>query len=132
MNHVTLVGTIASHIRLQEFGTGDAVRTKASFVCAVHRRRRPAPPDWIRVETWGPQATTLVRSNGRGSRIAIDGHVRGQFFNPDGTDRGGPLRLTVVADTITYLSPPRPTAASDSPLAEPATAEPEAPPRGRR
>ena len=125
MNHLELIGTIASAIRLQEFGAGDQARTKASFVCAVHRRRRPAPPDWIRVETWGPQATNLVRFNGKGSRVAVAGHLRGTFYNPDGSDRGGQLRLAVVADTITFLSPPR---VAD----EPAAAVPASPSRGRR
>ena len=126
MNQIHLLGTIASDIRLQTFGTGDAARTRASFVCAVHRRRRPAPPDWIRVEAWGPQATNLVRFNGRGSRVAVTGYLRGTFYNPDGSERGGQLRLAVVADTITYCSPPR--AAAD----EPAAAEPASPARGRR
>ena len=133
MNRVALLGVIASPIRVQDFGSGDTARTKATFVCAVHRRRPPAPPEWIRVETWGPQAQNLVRFNAKGSKVAIDGHLRGSFWNPDGSERGGQLRLAVVADAITYLSPPR--APGGEPAATPpaaSAADPAVPPRVRR
>ncbi len=109
MNHVQLVGVVASQVRLDEFGAGtEAPRTKATFLCAVRRRTKSQEPDWIRVETWGIQARNLVRFNGKGSRVAIAGHLRGNFYNPDGKETGGQLRLSVVAESITYLSAPRP------------------------
>ncbi|MGH7641708.1 MAG: single-stranded DNA-binding protein [Candidatus Dormibacteria bacterium] len=111
MNHVQLVGVVASQVRLDEFGAGTASpRTKATFLCAVRRWNRSHEPDWIRVEAWGVQAQNLVRFNGKGSRVAIAGHLRGNFYNPDDKDTGGQLRLSVVAESITYLSAPRPQA----------------------
>lgn len=34
----------------------------------------------------------------------MSGRLRGQFYSADGKERGGQLRLVVVADEITYLS----------------------------
>ena len=109
MNHVELLGVVASDVRVQEFIAAGKPepQVKASFLCAVRRRDRTQEPDWVRVETWGVQARNLVRFNGKGSRVAVTGRLRGTFYNPDGKERGGQLRLVVVADQITYLSPPR-------------------------
>ena len=109
MNHVELIGVVASDVRVQEFLSAGKPepQVKASFLCAVRRRDRTQEPDWVRVETWGIQARNLVRFNGKGSRVAITGRLRGTFYNPDGKERGGQLRLTVVAEAITYLSAPK-------------------------
>ena len=109
MNHVELLGVVASDVRVQEFIAAGKPepQVKASFLCAVRRWDRTQEPDWVRVETWGVQARNLVRFNGKGSRVAVTGRLRGTFYNPDGKERGGQLRLVVVADQITYLSPPR-------------------------
>jgi single-strand DNA-binding protein len=117
MNTVQLVGVIASEIRLQEFASssGGEAKTKASFLVAVRRPPRDSEPDWLRVETWGRQAQNLVRFNGKGSRIAIRGRLRGRFYNPDGGDRGGQLRTVVVADEIVYLQGRRAAEESSAP-----------------
>ena len=109
MNRVQLVGKIATDIRLQEFGEGGSGtgKTKATFLLAVGRPVRNAEPDWVRVETWGKQAYNLARFNGKGSRIAVSGRLRGQFYNPDGGDRGGQLRTVVVAEEIQFLGAPK-------------------------
>ena len=109
MNHVELLGVVASEVRVQQFIAAGKPepQVRASFLCAVRRRDRTQEPDWVRVETWGVQARNLVRFNGKGSRVAGTGRLRGTFYNPDGKERRGQLRLVVVADQITYLSPPR-------------------------
>src|SRR5258708_15643210 len=113
MNSVDLVGKIASEIKLQEFAAraGGEAGAKASFLMAVRRaggRRTEGRPmaDMIRVETWGTQARNLVKFNDKGSRLAVKGRIRGEFYNPDGRDRGGQLRTVVVAEEIVYLTPP--------------------------
>jgi single-stranded DNA-binding protein len=117
VNHVELIGVVASEVRVQEFLSAGKPepQVKASFLCAVRRRDRAQEPDWVRVETWGIQARNLVRFNGKGSRVAVTGCLRGTFYNPEGKERGGQLRLVVVADQITYLSPPKREATSESP-----------------
>lgn len=110
MNTVQLVGNIATDIRFQEFDSLTQVgqrKAKASFLLAVSRPIKDSEPDWVRVETWNGQARNLVQFNGKGSRIGVSGHVRGEFYNPEGSERGGELRIVVVADEIHYLSAPR-------------------------
>ncbi|MGH7665955.1 MAG: single-stranded DNA-binding protein [Candidatus Dormibacteria bacterium] len=114
MNQVHLIGVVATPVKLDEFpSTSKGPQTKATFLCAVRRRDRRQEPDWVRVETWGVQARNLVRFNGKGSRVAITGRLRGTFYNPEGGDRGGQLRLVVVAESITYLSAPKVESAQD-------------------
>ena len=104
MNRVHLIGRIASAIKVEEISTRIGLRPRASLLLAVPRPTRDAAePEWLRVEAWGVQADNLAKSCGRGRMIAIEGHLRGQFLNPDGESRGGRLRLLVIADTITYL-----------------------------
>ena len=103
MNTVHLVGKVASEIRTREFIRANGSLVKASFILVVPRPRRDADPDWVRVETWGKQAENLVKYNSKGSRLAVRGRLRGEFWNPDGGNRGGELRCSVVAEEITYL-----------------------------
>ena len=126
MNTVHLVGKIASEIVTQEFGTGEKRKVKASFLLAVRRPGKATEPDWVRIETWGKQAENLTRFNGKGSRVGITGRIRGQFYNPTGGDRGGQLRLAVVADEIMYLTAPKTGDQQSSPANAPAI--PPAPP----
>ncbi len=130
MNTVQLVGKVATDIRLQEFGDVGAGtgKTKATFLLAVGRPIRNAEPDWVRVETWGKQAQNLVRFNGKGSRIAVSGRLRGQFYNPDGGERGGQLRLIVVAEQIQFLGAPK----TDGTAAAAGNAAPTEPARAAR
>jgi single-strand DNA-binding protein len=104
MNTVHLVGKIASDIKLQEF----TEKVKASFLLAVPRPVRDSEPDFVRCETWGKQAQNLVKFNQKGSRIAVTGHLRSRFYNPDGGNRGGQLMAAVVAEEIVYLHARRP------------------------
>lgn len=107
MNHVELIGVVASQVRLEGFpAAANGPQTKETLLCAVRRRPKDQAPDWERVETWGAQARNLVRFNGKGPRVAITGRLRGTFYSPDGKERGGQLRLTVVAGAVTYLSAP--------------------------
>ena len=122
MNTVQLVGRIASDITCLEVTTAKGKTVKASFLLAVRRAVRGATePDWVRIETWGKQAENLVKFNGKGSKVAVTGRIRGQFYNPDGGKTGGQLRTSVVADEIVYLTSPKGTEAA--PPAGPAEAK---------
>lgn len=123
MNRVELLGIVATDIRLQEFAAKDGgePHTKATFLLAVQRPIKDAPPDWVDIETWGRLARSLVRFNTKGSRVLVGGRIRGDFYNPDGGERGGDLRSAVVAETIAYLSPPK-TGTEEPPPPTPAKA----------
>ena len=121
MNQVHLVGVIASTIKVDEYPgkVAGELKVKARFLMGVRRpggERRNG--DLIRVETWGNQARNLVQFNGKGSKIAVSGRIRSDFYNPEGIPNGGQLRSAVVADRIEYLSQRNPAAASP-PIAEP-------------
>ena len=107
MNNVHLVGVIASPIKVDEYPGKEPgeLKVKARFLMGVRRpggERRDG--DLIRVETWGNQARNLVRFNAKGSKVAVSGRIRSDFYNPEGIPNGGQLRSAVVADRIEYLS----------------------------
>jgi single-strand DNA-binding protein len=108
MNTVHLVGKIATDIKVREFPskTRSEPMVKAQFLLVVPAPKKDGQPDWVPVETWNIQAKNLVRFNGKGSRIAVTGRIRSQFYDPNGKERGGTLRPTVVADGIDYLTQP--------------------------
>jgi single-strand DNA-binding protein len=115
MNTVHLVGKLATDVTVNEYGAGPTgePRVKGTFLLAVPRPVKDAEPDWVRVETWGKQAQNLARFNKKGSRVAVTGHLRSRFYNPDGSSKGGQLRSAVVAHEIVYLTPPSSAATGD-------------------
>ena len=66
------------------------------------------------------QARNLVRFNDKGSKVAVSGRIRSDFYNPDGVPNGGQLRSAVVADRIEYLTQRTATA---TPVADEPTAK---------
>jgi single-strand DNA-binding protein len=114
MNTVHLVGKIATDIRVREFPskTRPEPMVKAQFLMVIPAPKKDGQPDWVPVETWNTQAKNLVRFNRKGSRIAVTGRIRSQFFDPNGKERGGSLRPTVVAEGIDYLTQPNRAAAA--------------------
>jgi single-stranded DNA-binding protein len=125
VNTVHLVGKIATDIRVREFPSSKRPEpmVKASFLLAVPPPTKAGEPDWVPIETWNAQARNLVRFNRKGSRIAVSGRIHSRFYDPNGKERGGSLRPTVVADGIDYLTQPR---------TEPTAPAPAEAPRGRR
>jgi hypothetical protein len=59
-----------------------------------------------------------VRFNGRGSRIGIDGHIRGDWYEPPAAGKGAKppaeLRTEVVAERVEYLSAKRVTTVEEA------------------
>jgi single-stranded DNA-binding protein len=113
VNAVHLVGNIGDEIELREFPARDGGddKIRATFLLAVDRPSSDGEPDWIRVVVWGVQARNLPRFNGKGSRIGIDGHIRGEWYDPPAAGKGAKppseLRIKVVAERIEYLSAKR-------------------------
>jgi single-stranded DNA-binding protein len=63
-------------------------------------------------------APRSARPARKGSRIAVSGRLRSRFYDPNGKERGGSLRPTVIADGIDYLTPPRAEAHAPAPAAK--------------
>lgn len=110
-NTVVLIGNIASKPQRNDYTRADGeVVTKVRFLLAVDRawKERPdgstAPPDWIPVEVWGPTARAVVEWNRKGSRLGVTGHIRSEFYKPDGAEKGT-LQVAVVAERVEFLTP---------------------------
>lgn len=110
-NTVVLIGNIASKPQRNDYQRADGeVVTKVRFLLAVDRawKERPdgstAPPDWIPVEVWGPTARAVVEWNRKGSRLGVTGHIRAEFYKPEGAEKGA-LQIAVVAERVEFLTP---------------------------
>jgi single-strand DNA-binding protein len=57
--------------------------------------------DFIRVVMWSQTATNVAKYLSKGSRITLEGRVRGEFWKSK-DDRQG-LSMEVVADRVTFL-----------------------------
>jgi single-stranded DNA-binding protein len=114
MNAVHLVGNISTDVELREFPARDGgeAKTRISFVLAVDRPAPDGGADFVRVVAWDVQARNLVRFNGKGSRVGVDGHIRGEYYEASAVDKGPKppreLRSHVVAERFEYLSAKRP------------------------
>ena len=114
MNAVHLVGNISTDVELREFPARDGgePKVRVTFVLAADRPVTDGGADFIRVVAWDVQARNLVRFNGKGSRVGIDGHIRGEYYEPPATGKGPKppreLRTHVVAERFEYLSAKKP------------------------
>lgn len=111
MNQVQLIGNLGRAVELRELGGGKVVGKTILAVSRMRKGERVAT-DWIPVTLWDRQAQSAARYLGKGSRVAIQGRLHGDFVPVRGSEGGESrrtqLRLEVVADRITYLSPRRP------------------------
>jgi single-strand DNA-binding protein len=110
MNRVQLIGNLGRAVELRELGGGKVV---GKTILAVSRMRKGerSGTDWIPLTLWDRQAQSAARYLGRGSRVAVEGRLHGDFVPVKGGGEGegkrSQLRLEVVVDRITYLTPPR-------------------------
>jgi single-strand DNA-binding protein len=108
-NQVTLIGNLAGDPERRELSGGHVV---ARVLLAVDRGwGRESKTDWVRVVFWNKQAESAVRYLSKGSKVAIAGHLRSEFYKVKGTEDQSRLDTEVVIDQVTYLSRPREAAA---------------------
>jgi single-strand DNA-binding protein len=120
MQKVTLVGRLASAPRIKQFqGKDGTTKTKGSFLLAVSRGRgKDLEPWWLWVDAWGKTAETVGKYLEKGSSVAVEAHLEGRYWNPDGGTRGGKIRMSVVADRVEFIGSRRntaPQAAAETP-----------------
>jgi single-strand DNA-binding protein len=109
MNRVHLIGNLARPVELREVGGGKVV---GKSILAVSRMRKGerVGTDWIPLTLWDRQAQSAARYLGKGSRVAVEGRLHGDYVPVKGAEaeaRRTRLVLEVVVDRITYLTPPR-------------------------
>jgi len=96
MNRITLIGRITRDLELKQTKSGKNV---CEFGIAVNRDKDSA--DFINIQSWNNQAENLVKYQGKGSLISVDGSLRvDNYTKEDGTKTS---RTYVLANNIEYL-----------------------------
>jgi single-stranded DNA-binding protein len=134
-NTIHLIGNVATVITRNDYTRPDGeVLTKIRFLLAADKDLRPRadgkpwPADYIPVEVWGPTARAVAEFNGKGSKLAIKGRLKGEFYRPEGAEKDV-LQIAVVADHVDFLGPKRQVengaaAGTDEPAADAADTRP--------
>ena len=126
MNNVQFIGNLARAVELRELGGGKVVGKSILAVSRTSKGTRTGT-DWIPVTLWDRQAQAAAKYLGKGSRIAVQGRLHGDYVPVKGQSEGEAKRsrlvLEVIVDRITYLSPmkrPGETGAGETGEAKPA------------
>ena len=108
MNNVQLIGNLARAVELRELG-GNKVVGKSILAVSRTQRGVRVGTDWIPITLWDKQAQAAAKYLEKGSRIAVQGRLHGDYVAAKGQGEGEPKRsrlvLEVIVDRITYLSP---------------------------
>jgi single-strand DNA-binding protein len=107
MNNVQLIGNLARAVELRELGGSKVVGKTLLAVSRMHKGTRTGT-DWIPITLWDRTAQSAARYLDKGSRVAIQGRLHGDYVPIKGQAEGEPKRsrlvLEVIVDRITYLS----------------------------
>jgi single-strand DNA-binding protein len=99
MNHVSLIGNLATDVELKEVGEDKKV---ATFLLAVDRFTQEGGADFVRVAVWDRQAEICEQFLSKGQRVAVDGRLRSSSWeDSDGKRR---TAVDVVARFVQFLS----------------------------
>ncbi len=133
-NTIHLIGNVATVITRTDYPRPDGeVLTKVRFLLATDKDLRPRedgkrwPADYIPIEVWGPTARAVAEYQDKGSKLAVRGRLKGEFWRPEGAEKDK-LDLVVVADHVDFLGPRR----TEENGAAPAAAEPASDPADAR
>jgi single-strand DNA-binding protein len=96
MNTVILQGNLASDVEIRKAGK----HTVGRVLMAVSRPGKDKGADFIRVVMWNKTAENSAKYLQKGSKISVEGHIRGEFWEKDGKKN---LALEVVANQVTFL-----------------------------
>jgi single-strand DNA-binding protein len=114
MNHVSLIGNLATDVELKEVGEDKKV---ATFLLAVDRFSQDGGADFVRVAVWDRQAEICEQFLAKGRRVAVEGRLRSSSW--DDADGKRRTSLEVVARFVQFLSTRDGAAAEEVPF-EPA------------
>lgn len=102
MNNVFLIGNIGKDLELKYTNSNIAF---CQFSLAVQRPFKnndgENETDWFQVIIWRKLAENLVKYQGKGSKIAVQGRLQSRTYE---TDTGTRYIVEVVADNVEYLS----------------------------
>lgn len=98
MNQVVLIGRLTRDVEVKKGSNGKAY---AKVNIAIDRPGKDKETDYPRVTIFGTQAENLAKYQGKGSLIAIEGHVTTGSYEKDGSTA---YTTDIVADRAEFLS----------------------------
>lgn len=98
MNQITLIGRLTKDVEVKQGNNG---KLYAKVTIAVDRQGKEKETDFPRVTIFGTQAENLAKYQGKGSLIAIEGHITTENYEKDGQTV---YTQDIIADRVEYLS----------------------------
>lgn len=98
MNNITLIGRLTKDVEVRQGNNGKAF---AKVSVAVNRPGKDNEADFPRVTIFGTQAENLAKYQGKGSLIAIEGHITTGNYEKDGETI---YTTDIIADRVEFLS----------------------------
>lgn len=98
MNQITLIGRLTKDVEVKQGNNGKAY---AKVSIAIDRPGNEKTTDFPRVTIFGTQAENLAKYQGKGSLIAIEGHIVTGNYEKDGQTV---YTQDIIADRVEYLS----------------------------
>ena len=98
MNQVTLIGRLTRDVEVKHGNNGKAF---AKVSLAIDRPGKDKETDFPRVTIFGTQAENLAKYQGKGSLIAIEGHITTGNYEKDGQTV---YTTDIIADRVEFLS----------------------------
>ena len=98
MNHVALIGKLATEVELKETSDGKKV---ADFLLALARPGDGKGADFVRVSVWDRQAETCAEFLTKGRQVGVEGRLKSRSWDEDGRRRSA---VEVVAQRVQFLS----------------------------
>lgn len=98
MNQITLIGRLTKDVEVKQGNNG---KSYAKVTIAVDRQGKDKETDFPRVTIFGTQAENLAKYQGKGSLIAIEGHIVTGNYEKDGQTV---YTQDIIADRVEYLS----------------------------
>lgn len=97
MNHITLMGRIATELELKTTQQGTSV---ISFTLAVPRRMKKDTTDFIKCIAWRNEAEFISKYFGKGRMIALEGELQTRQW--EGQDGKKNFATEVVVDRVYF------------------------------
>jgi single-strand DNA-binding protein len=109
MNTVHIIGNLGRAVELRELGGGKVVGKTLVAVSRMRKGERVGT-DWVPITLWDRQAQSAAKYLDKGSRVAVEGRLHGDYVpvkGGEGEAKRSRLVLEVIVDRITYLTPAR-------------------------
>ena len=100
INKVIAVGNLTRDPEIKEFESGSKV---CKFSIAVNEKYKDKENTYFfDCQVWGVQAENLVKYQGKGSKVLVDGSLKQETWESDGQKRS---KIIINAFKVEYLTP---------------------------